>query len=80
MKTAISLPDELYQRAETTARKMRISRSRLYSRAIAEFLEKEEDSAVTERLNTVYAEQSSVLDPSLERAQLVSLGRDDWQK
>jgi metal-responsive CopG/Arc/MetJ family transcriptional regulator len=78
MKTAVSLPDELFKRAEAAARRRRVSRSQLYATALAEFLNREQRQAITDRLNEVYSHQSSKLDPALERAQLRSLEKDVW--
>ena len=54
MKTAISLPDELYEDAEQTARAMGIPRSQLYARAVSEFLKKHKRDQITQKLNDVY--------------------------
>ena len=55
MKTAVSLPDDLFRLAETTARRLGISRSDLHAKAIAEFLKQHDGSRITERLNDVYS-------------------------
>lgn len=78
MKTAISLPDDLFRRAEAVAHKLKMSRSRLYANAIAEFLERRRSSKITERLNKVYSKESSELDPALGSVQIRSLDRDNW--
>jgi metal-responsive CopG/Arc/MetJ family transcriptional regulator len=39
LKTAISIPDNLFEAADKVARRLGISRSELYQRAIARFLE-----------------------------------------
>ena len=51
MKTAISLPDDLFRLAETAARKLRMSRSQLYATAVAEFLERRQAGKNTKRLS-----------------------------
>jgi metal-responsive CopG/Arc/MetJ family transcriptional regulator len=78
MKTAVSLPDELFRVAETTARRLRVSRSELYARAIAEFLKGQQENTITERLNHVYSRRVAKLDSGLHRAQLKSLAKDAW--
>jgi predicted transcriptional regulator len=50
MKAAVSVPDDLFRRAETMARSLRVSRSQLYAKALAEFLERQQGNAITERL------------------------------
>lgn len=78
MKTAVSLPDDLFQSAEAAARRLRVSRSELYAKAIAEYLKQQDDSAITERLNEVYSRQEAKLDPALHRAQLKALKKEAW--
>jgi predicted transcriptional regulator len=78
VKTAVSVPDDLFQQAETAARRLRISRSQLYASAIAEFLGRQQKDAVTERLNEVYSGRIAKVDPLLHRAQLASVDKDSW--
>ena len=79
MKTAISLPDTLFKAAERLAGRLRLSRSELYQRALAEYVARHDDAAVTEQLDRVYgAGQDSRLDPVLERLQWASLAREEW--
>lgn len=56
MKTAISVDDRLMQQADRTAKKMRVSRSKLFSIAMARYLREREDREITARLNEVYAD------------------------
>jgi len=58
MKTAVSVPDDLFRLAETPTRRLRISRSQLFATALAEYLERQRTSVITVRLN---AECSIVL-------------------
>ena len=55
MKTAISLPDRLYDEAEKTAQSLGIPRSQLFAKALEEFIEHHKRENITERLNKVYA-------------------------
>jgi hypothetical protein len=78
MKTAVSVPDDLFQQAEATARRLRVSRSELYAQAIAAFLRQQDAAAITDRLNNLYSGQPAKLDSALHRAQLKSLKKDGW--
>jgi metal-responsive CopG/Arc/MetJ family transcriptional regulator len=78
MKTAISLPDDLFQSAELLAEKLGVSRSQLFATAVAEFLAKHQGRKITDQLNAVYADQSSRLDPGLTALQARSLPSDPW--
>ena len=55
MKTAVSLPDQLYQEAEKTAQSMGIPRSQLFARALEDFIALHKRENITERLNKVYS-------------------------
>jgi predicted transcriptional regulator len=78
MKTAVSMPDDLFRRAEAAARRLRVSRSALYAKAIAEFLKGQQGNAITERLNDVYSRNPAKVESGLHRAQLKSLEKDAW--
>jgi len=78
MKTAISLPDPLYEAADALAGRLGITRSELFRRALERLLSDYDDEQVTEALNRVYASESSALDPTLARIQAASLGRQEW--
>lgn len=55
MKTAISIDDGLLQEADKTARLMGLSRSRLFARAVSDFLQRQRQEQMLLRLNEVYA-------------------------
>ena len=78
MKTAISVPDDLFRAAEATARRLRVSRSKLYATALADFLERQQSNTITERLNEIYKRRPAKLDPNLHRAQLKSIQKESW--
>jgi metal-responsive CopG/Arc/MetJ family transcriptional regulator len=82
MKTAISIPDELFESADALAARLGVSRSHLYATAIAELLAKHAGAQVTARLDAVYAAEESRLDPRLARAQRRSVAEpppsEDW--
>ena len=78
MKTAISVPDRLFSAADALARKLGMSRSRLYTTAVAEYLAKHQAAKVTDRLNATYAAQPSQLHPALRRSQRRALARSEW--
>lgn len=77
MKTAISIPDQLFEEADSLAAQRGISRSELYVRAIAEFIETQKGLDVRERLDAVYSAgpEESVLEPEFAALQDKSVGR-----
>ena len=78
MKTAISLPDALFESADALAQRLGVSRSQLFATALAEYLAKHQTRKLTDRLNSVYATEPSRLDPAIGAAQRRSVGPDTW--
>jgi metal-responsive CopG/Arc/MetJ family transcriptional regulator len=78
MKTAVSIPDALFEEADELARREGVSRSHLYATALARYLEAKRRAGVRENLTRVYSRESSALDPVLERLQALSLPREEW--
>jgi len=78
MKTAVSLPDDLFRLADAAARRLRVSRSQLYAAAIAAYLQQKDENAITERLNDVYSRTPAKADSGLLRAQFASLDKEAW--
>ena len=78
MKVAVSIPEALFDSAESLGKRLGLSRSRLYATALAEFLAKHQGGKTTERLNRVYAEEESRLETPLRRRQGRSVTRESW--
>ena len=78
MKTAISLPDPVFEEAESLARQLGVSRSELYTKALKAYLQKYNHDRILNKLNQVYSEESSEPDPVLTTIQLMSLPRENW--
>ena len=76
MKVALSIPDELFESAETLTKRLGVSRSRLYATALAEFVAKHRGRKITERLNAVYRFEDSRLPTAVRRLQSRSLTRE----
>ncbi|HEY3042488.1 MAG TPA: hypothetical protein VGJ39_00580 [Vicinamibacterales bacterium] len=77
MKIALSIPDELFDSAETLSKRLGLSRSRLYATALEDFVAKHQARKVTERLNAVYASQESRVDRATRRLQARSIDKND---
>jgi metal-responsive CopG/Arc/MetJ family transcriptional regulator len=78
VKTAISIPDGVFEAAERLARQLGLSRSQLYRNALLELLQRYRDGRITERLNEVYGREDSGLDSVSYQLQRKSLPRDEW--
>lgn len=79
MKTAISMPDAVFEAAEKLAKRLHLSRSELFTRAVSAYVQEGADDDVTARLDEVYARESSALDPVIEQVQFASLPREHWE-
>jgi metal-responsive CopG/Arc/MetJ family transcriptional regulator len=75
VKTAVSLPDSLFNTVESLARSMNLTRSRLVSLALEEFIRRQEDKSLLESINAAYADGP---DPS-EQALLDAMARSQRQ-
>ena len=78
MKVAVSIPEDIFDSAETLGKRLGLSRSRLYATALAEFLAKHKGRKTTERLNRLYSEEESQLERPLRRLQGRSISRESW--
>lgn len=78
MKTAISMPEEIFRAAEDFAKRRNITRSELYRTALSEYIANYAPDEVTKRLNRVYEEETSYLQPADARLQSASLPEGDW--
>ena len=78
MKIAVSVPDDVFQEAEELARRMKRSRSEVYSRALAEYLARHAPDRVTEAMDRALAELGEPADRFVRAAARRVLRRSDW--
>ncbi len=77
MKTAISIPDRVFRSGEQLAERLGVSRSELYSKALAALVNEHQDDLITARLNVIYGpgREDSSLDAELSLLQHRTLAR-----
>ena len=78
MKTAVSIPDDLFEDAERLARRTKKSRSRLFSEALREYVARHAPEEVTETLDRVVAEVGAQADRFVAASARRVLERTDW--
>jgi metal-responsive CopG/Arc/MetJ family transcriptional regulator len=78
MKIAISVPDGVFEAGEHLARQLGVSRSQLYSDALAQYLTARGAAEVTARLNRIYSADQAEIESALMRAQLETLVDEAW--
>ena len=78
MKTAVSIPDPVFQAAESLAKRLGISRSQLFAQALEAYVEVHKLDKVREALDKVYTQESSLVDHALAEIQSASLAQEEW--
>ena len=78
MKTAVSIPEDVFKGAERLARKTKRSRSRLFSDALKEYLARHTPDSVTEAMNRACAELGTAKDEFASSAARRVLERSEW--
>jgi len=81
MKTAISLDGSLLKEADRTARAMGLSRSRLFSLALEDYLRHRRQEQMLEQLNQAYSDQPNPTEARTVRrmkAKFRSTIKDRW--
>ena len=78
MKTAVSIPDQVFRDAEELVVREGGSRSGLYSRALTEYVARHAPDLVTEAMDSTLAELDTSADPFVAAAARRVLERSDW--
>ena len=79
MKTAVSIPDDVFAGAERLAHRMKRSRSDIYSAAVREYIARHSDDAVTEAMNSVIEKVGCAgADPFISLAARKTLEQVEW--
>jgi metal-responsive CopG/Arc/MetJ family transcriptional regulator len=78
MKTAVSIPDDVFAEADRLAHQMQTSRSQIYSRALREFLARHAPDQIIETMNRVCDELGSKPSEFNTRAARLILERTEW--
>jgi antitoxin MazE6 len=78
MKTAVSLPDDVFEQAERLARRAKKSRSQIYGEALREYIARHSSDEVTAAMDRVVAEVGAERDPFAAAAARRALERSEW--
>ena len=79
MKTAVSIPEDVFAGAERLARRTKRSRSDIYAAAVREYIARHSGDAVTEAMNSVFDEVGATgIDPFVSLAARNTLERVEW--
>lgn len=82
VKTAISIPEDLFEGLEMASKEMKLSRSQVFALAVKDFLRERESRRMLEQLNRVYGEEPDEEEREyLRRMKALyskTLERDEW--
>lgn len=78
MKTAISIPDEVFEQAERAAKRLGLSRSELFTRAVKEFLGTRLQANITASYDSAFADGDDDLDQVRRKATRDALLGVEW--
>ena len=80
MKTAVSIPDRVFESAEKLAVRLGVSRSQLYANALASLVEDHREDIITSQLNEIYGPdgENSSLERDVSNLQVRSITREKW--
>lgn len=78
MKTAVSIPDDVFEAAQKLALRTKRTRSRIFSDALKEYVARHAPDRVTEAMDRVCAEIGAEPDRFVAAASRRVLKRSDW--
>ena len=78
MKTDISIPNPIFQAAESLAKKMGISLSELYLTALTTYIMEHQKENITDVLNRVLETEPSTVEPEMVKMLVLSIGGEEW--
>jgi len=78
MKTAVSIPDDVFDRAERLAKRTKRSRSRIFSDALREYLARHSPDEVTLAVNKACTQMGTLRDAFITSAARRILAKSEW--
>jgi hypothetical protein len=78
MKTAISLPDPIFEAADVLAAKFKVSRSELYVMALAKFIKENQETDITKRVNDFIDEHGQPVDDVFLNGGIRDMRKVEW--
>ena len=78
MKTAISVSDDVFQLTENLAKRLKVSRSKVFAMGVKKLAEEYDDEQVTAKLNEFYEKEKAEIDLVIMKMAALSLPKDEW--
>ena len=67
VKTAISIKNSLFEEVESLARKMKVPRSRLFTLALEDYIQRQKNRKLLMQIDAVYTEERDPAEETLHR-------------
>ncbi len=78
MKTAISLPDAVFEQADALAARLHVSRSQLYVMALEKLIKENREISITEELNAYIDKHGQPIDPVFLQSSHHDMRNVEW--
>ncbi len=78
MKTAISVTDDVFELSERLAKKLKVSRSRVFAMGIEKLAKEYDEEELIANINRVCEKVDTSVDPVLFKMAMLSLPKDEW--
>lgn len=78
MKTAISVSDEVFEKSERLAKKLKVSRSKIFAMGVEKLAEEYNREDLIAQINAVCEEVDTSLDPAIKRYQSRVINKEKW--
>ncbi len=78
MKTAISVSDDVFLLSEKLAKRLKVSRSKIFAMGVKKLAEEYEEDDVTAKLDKFYENERAEIDPVIMKMAALSLPKDEW--
>jgi len=78
MKTAISVPSDVFQLSEKLAKKLKVSRSAIFAMGVKKLAEEHDEDEIIAQINRVCKKVNTSVDPVLFQMAMLSLPKDEW--
>lgn len=78
MKTAISVPSEIFQLSERLAKRLQVSRSAVFAMGVKKLGEELDDQEITKNLDAYYREKKAEIDPVIVQMAALSIPKEEW--
>ena len=78
MKTDISVPNDVFALSERLAKKLKVSRSKIFAMGVKKLGEEYDEEEIIASINRVCETVDTSVDPILFKMAMLSLSKDEW--